>query len=88
MGFFKKVKRFFIFLIFLLLLASSLVFFSLSEEESYKDACQEFGLKCSQGKMHDSVVDLKAWFADLIKKAETLEIWQYFDKETEGSSRQ
>lgn len=86
MGFLRKIKKFFIFIFFSLGLAGALVFFSLSEEESYKESCKDFGLECSRGKMHGSVMSFKAWLENFQENVETLEIIKFFDFSGEDES--
>ena len=56
---FVQVKNFISFLLFLLILGALLVAYSLYEENSYYQSCQDLGVQCSKGKMHELVDSAK-----------------------------
>ena len=73
--FLRRVKKFFVFLFFLLILVAGLITYSLYEEESYKKSCSEFGLECSRGLMERVVEKSEEWFTtwlDQLKSADFL----------------
>lgn len=79
MGFWGKLKRFFVFFVLFIAIASVLIFYSLYEEKKYRQSCKELGLECNEGNMHESVSHMQGWMGELLKKVEELEIWKQID---------
>lgn len=59
---FVQVKNFISFLFLLLVLAALLVAYSLYEEKSYYESCQDLGVQCSKGRMHELVESVSQKF--------------------------
>lgn len=80
--FFRRVKKFFVFLFFLLIFVAGLITYSLYEEESYKKSCSEFGLNCSRGLMQSAVKKSEELFSVWLEQLKSQEFFKKMTPKT------